>query len=105
MHFFALQPPRDRSFVSAKSTVERAKKRQHHDTSDSDRDSSEDSNNESKQGDREDGRKRSDSESSGDSDDDNSDGSSENVMQDLSEYEKLRLRNIEQNNGVILFIC
>jgi len=82
------------------STKERASKRRRQDTiSDSDSDSSEDSDNESSQDESE------DSERSDEEDDGNSDDSDESAVNDLSEYEKLRLRNIERNNKVIEFYC
>ena len=92
------QAPRGRSLLPVGSSKERAQKRRIPDAkSDSDSDSSEDSSDESKLvvSDGESWRDRGSETSGVIVDDDSHDGA-----QELSEYEKLRLRNIERKNKV-----
>ncbi len=84
---FSFKPPQDRSLLPVIPSKERAQKRRLCDVkSDSDEVPSQDESNDSE---------RSDEEDNG-----NSVDSDESAVQELSEYEKLRLCNIERNNQV-----
>jgi len=84
---FSIKPPQDRSLLPVIPSKERARKRRLCDVkSDSDEVPSQDESNDSE---------RSDEEDNG-----NSVDSDESAVQELSEYEKLRLCSIERNNQV-----